>query len=638
MKISRRLLLAGGAAAVAAPSIASALDKSASKRPNIVWIVVHDVHAPLLGCYGNPLAKTPALDAMARDGIRFTNAFTTTPVCAPSRFALMTGAYPSACAPAHQQRAAAKVPDALQPLPLHMRASGYYCTNNVFTDYNMAADEDAMWDECSITAHWRNRPTGKPFFCVYNYLITHEMNAFGRAKPITDPAAVKLPAFLPNTPEIREVLARNVDMINRQDVAVAHLLDELRADGLADETFVFFLADHGGIHPRSKRYCYDDGLHVPLIVQVPAAWKALVHSPVGAPNNELISHVDMAPTTLALAGVPVPKTMMGRAFLGARVSPKRSYAFSMRDRMDERYDLVQSARDERYRYIRNYNPQRLYGEHETYEWQSVAYQSWESAYLAGTLNAAQEAFWHPKPVEELYDMTVDPESVHNLAGDPAHGAQLLKMRRSLDDHLLTINDNGFIPEGAPGEGYDESRRAGAYPLKSLIELSSLVLARDPKHLPQFIAGLSHENEVMRYWHAHGLILAGAPSPAIGAQIAQRLAVEKSDSVRCALAEAVLVAGNPDLSLQTLVEILGRENAHDKARLRTLNVMLAFAPDQLKPARQAVVTAVDGKNEYLRRNAKYLLLRIDAAYKPTTKIETGPDGIFKMGKIIGDPRI
>jgi arylsulfatase A-like enzyme len=637
MNVSRRGLMTTGAGLAMGAAVAAPGRAAQSARPNIVWMVIHDVHAPLLGCYGNALAQTPAIDALAREGIRYDNAFSITPVCAPSRFALVTGAYPSACAPAHQMRAEAKVPQALHPLPLHMRAAGYYCTNNVFTDYNMNVDEAALWDACSIRAHWRDRPAGKPFFCVYNYLITHEGQVFGRAPTETDPAKVEVPPFLPDRPEIREVLARNIDMVNRQDAAVAHLMQELQTDGLTDDTFVFFLADHGGVHPRSKRYCYDDGLHVPLIVHVPANWRHMTHSPAGQSNAELVSHVDLAPTTLALAGAQTPKTMMGRAFLGARKTPPRQYVFSMRDRMDERYDLVHTVRDRRYRYIRNYNPQRVYGEHEAYEWQSIGYQVWEQAHLAGDLNEVQGRFWREKPVEELYDAQSDPHSVSNLAGDPAHAAQLATMRQALDAHLLEIHDNGFIPEGSSAEGYDESRAPDAYPLKELIELSNRALNRDRRNIPRFVAGLDAPNPVVRFWNAQGLILAAPLSAKVGEALAQRLKVETDDYVRCALAEALIVAGQPDLARTAMVEVLKREGA-GRARLRALNVLTILPQEKLASVREPLAALAEGQGEYLHSAGKYLLLKIDGTYRPDARVLGRPNFKVDPNRPIGNPQI
>jgi arylsulfatase A-like enzyme len=636
MKLSRRKLIAMSAGLAVLPD-GPAGARPASKRPNIVWIVCHDIHAPLIGCYGNELANTPAIDSLARDGVLFRNAFATTPVCAPSRFALVTGLYPQACAPAHQMRAEGVLPALLRPLPVHLRAAGYYCTNNVFTDYNMAGDQEALWDDCDIKAHWRNRPQGKPFFSVYNYLITHESRVFGNAPTETDPSKVNVPSFLPDTPEVRGVLARNIDIVNKQDLAVAHLLDELEADGLAEDTIVFFLADHGGNHPRSKRYCYDDGLHVPLIVRIPPGYQNLAPGPRGQPTDALVSLVDMAPTTLAIAGISAPPTMMGRPFLNSRRASKEDYVFSMRDRMDERYDLVYTARDHRFRYIRNYMPQRVLGQHGAFEWQSAAYQDWERMHLAGKLSEAQGKFWKTKDSEELYDISTDPHALVNLATDSKYHSQLQRMRQALDQHILATNDNGFIPEGDESEGYEASRASGAYPLQTILTIANVAIERDRNNIPQFLAGLEHPNAVVRFWNVYGIVLAGAPTPEATRALSNRLVVERVANVRCALAEGLIVAGDVDAGRSALLDIALRGEKLPY-RVRALNVLSILSPDDLRPKRDLIEQLSDEQNELIHRLAKYLLLQIDGTYDPTTRIVKGPDARINQKKLIGDPQV
>jgi hypothetical protein len=580
---------------------------------------------------------------MAQRGVQYQNAFTTAPVCAPSRFALVTGMYAQMCGPAHDMRANGPLPENTKPLPLHMRAAGYYCTNNVFTDYNMAADQDALWDDCDIKAHWRNRPAGKPFFSVYNYLITHESHIFGHVDPKTDPSKVMVPPFMPDNSSIRSILARNIDMVNNQDAAVGHLLSELKEDGLADDTFVFFLADHGGVHPRSKRYCYDDGLHVPMIVLVPKHFEQLARDPLGKASKRLISHVDMAPTVLTLAGVTVPSNMVGTPFIGQGTATQpRRYAFSMRDRMDERYDLTYSVRDERFRYIRNYASQRIYAQHEAYEWQSEAYQAWERAHIANQLNEVQSRFWNPKPVEELYDMDTDPHSVRNLIDAPTHRGKVAEMRKALDEQIVLINDNGLIPEGVAFEGYDASRKAGIYPVREALRVASLGLQRNASNTPQFLAGLQHENECVRYWHAQGLLLVPKlPSDSL-TKMEQRLATEQSVVVRCALAEALIAAGRLDAAQSALLDICSKQT-NIRFQLRALNVLSTAPVDQLKEYRADIEKLTGSSDEYVPEAARYLIYRIDNTYKPDSKVfgvaarqpATEPN---RPRKPMGDPQI
>ena len=618
MKPSRRTVLKSGIATAAVSALSTSLPHLANaedRRPNIVWILCHDIYAPWIGCYGNTLAKTPTIDGLARDGVLYKNAFTTCPVCAPSRFTLVTGLYPQTCAPAHQMRAHGVLPPSFKPLPILMREAGYYCTNNFFTDYNMAGDQKALWDACDRTAHWRNRPAGKPFFCVYDYGITHESQIFGDQPTTTDPASVDIPPFLPDKPRVRQVLARCTDIQNRQDLATAHLLRELHEDGLDDSTFVFFMADHGGVHPRSKRYCFEDGLHIPLIVRAPRAYHSFVKTPRGKPSDELISHVDMAPTVLSLAGVEVPSTMRGRPFMGRTRVPEHDYAFSMRDRMDERYDLSYSVRDKRYRYTRNYMPQRIYGQHEAYEWQSDAYQAWQAAHLAGELKGPQTAFWNTKPSEELYEVAADPHSILNLAEAPEHQAQLIRMRKALDDFIVAFHDNGFIPEDSSAQGYVASRVPGAYPLQDVLEIANLAIQRNPRNLSTFVRGLDHPNYIVRFWNVHGLLLLAPLSGKTLAEVRKRLNTETVDDVRCGYAEALIASGEHESAREAMMEIAQKENS-SKVSIRALDIVSLLPNEQLVPIREQLARIGETGSNYLKDLTNMMIARADNTYTPS----------------------
>lgn len=301
------------------------------------------------------------------------------------------------------------------------------------------------------------------------------------------------------------------------------------------------------------------------------------------------------------------------------------------------YDFVHSVRDRRYRYIRNYQPQRILGEHQAYGWQSIAYQAWERAHLAGELNEVQGRFWKPKPVEELYDIHADPHEVKNLAAESAHRAELQRLRRALDAHILATNDNGFIPEGSPGEGYHESRAPGVYPLKAVLETANVAIARDPNNVPRFAAGLAHDNATVRFWNAQGLVLAGQIPKDAGETLARRISVESDANVRCALAEALIVYGDHAAARQALVAVL-QGDAHDKAKLRALNVLTVLPPEELRPAREAIATFSSVPDEYLQSASKYLVLKIDGQYRPEAR--TVGVGNFKVDPRhpIGDPQV
>lgn len=620
--LSRRNVLLGSVAMVgaAARSQPIAVVPPAARQPNIIWVVCHDIFAPLLGTYGNPLARTPTIDRLAREGTRFDNAFSVAPVCAPSRFALVTGLYPDSCGPAQHMRAVGHVPDDFASLPELMRAAGYHVTNNVFTDYNCDLDPARMWDDWSNTAHWRGRPPGKPFFCVYNYFSTHESQVIDfKGELRTDPTAVAVPPYLPDLPEIRTAIARNIDLVARQDASLKTLLDQLDEDGLAEETVVVFLADHGGVAPRSKRYCYEEGLRIPLIVRVPGPLAHLRagHAP-GVAADQLVSIVDVAPTTLALAGAAIPAHMAGKPFLGIGAT-RRRVAFSGRNRMDERYDMVRTARDARYRYIRNYAPHRIYGQHSAYEWQLAGYQAWEQAHRDGRLDAAQDRFWREKPAEELYDVRRDPHQQVNLAGDPAHRSRLTSLSRALDRHMVAIRDNGLLPEGGAGEGYRESRAGDVFPIGRVLSLARQAIDRRADDVPAFLSALDDGSESIRFWAAQGLLMAPMlPQSAVEAA-QRRLCVETSPHVRCVLAETIGRRGDAAVALRAMIALL-EGDATPRIKLQALDALTGMPLPVVEPARSAIARA--GKtDEYTSNAANYLLLRLDGTYVPSSKTFT-----------------
>ena len=491
--VTRRDFLAGvaaGAGAMALGSRLAAEAKEAPARPNILWIVSED-NNPYLGCYGDKLARTPTLDGLAAKGILYENCFSQAPVCAPSRFTLISGMYATSCGPAEHMRAQGKIPAALHGFPAYLREAGYYCTNNAKTDYNAPINMKDTWDESSRTAHWRNRSAGKPFFAVFNHEVTHEGQLFpeniAKYKPLshpTDPDRIELPPYHPDLPELRTDWANYFDQMARLDEQAARLLAQLEADGLAEDTIVFYYADNGGVLPRSKRFPYDSGTHVPLIMRFPRKYRHLAPAAAGSRIDAPVSFVDFAATVLSLAGLEIPRHMQGYAFAGPKNAGPRRYVYCFRNRMDERYDMVRTVRDKRYRYMRNYMPHLIYGQHVEYMFQMRSMQAWEKAYQGGKLSGPQKFFWEEKPTEELYDLETDRYEVRNLAGSREHREVLERMRTALRKHVLDIRDNGFIPEGSPLEGYDATRDLKAYPLEGILEVADTAIRHDRTNLSQ----------------------------------------------------------------------------------------------------------------------------------------------------------
>ena len=426
---------------------------ASKERPNILWLVTEDI-SPYLAAYGDSTAFTPNLNRLAKEGIVFTRCFDVSGVCAPSRSSLITGMYPSGIGTDNMRTGqvftktglpaySVVLPPEIKMFSQLMREGGYYCTNNDKQDYQFKG-LTAGWDESSKTAHWRNRPAGKPFFSVFNFGVTHESQIWAKKKDtlLVDPAKVPLPPYYPESPVIRRDVARMYSNIMEMDKQVGKLLDQLEEDGLLDKTIIVFYSDNGGPLPRGKREIYESGIHVPLMIRFPNKKYA------GTINDELVSFVDFASTMLSLAGLPVPAYMQGRPFLGAQKSiAPRKYVFAARDRMDSEYDMVRAVRDKRYEYIRNFHPELPYIQEIEYRKQMDLMQELLRFEKEGKLNAVQQLWFRKsKPVEELYDTKSDPFELRNLAGDSSFGAKLNELRFALDQWMRYTEDKGFISE------------------------------------------------------------------------------------------------------------------------------------------------------------------------------------------------
>jgi uncharacterized protein (TIGR02145 family) len=420
-------------------------------RPNVLCIVCEDI-SPRLGSYGDPVARTPVLDRLARDGVRFTRMFSSSGVCAPSRAALVTGMYASAIGANNMRTSSADriglpdyeavPPPAVRPSSEYLRDAGYYTTNNAKTDYQFQPPLTA-WDENGRDAHWRNRPEGMPFFSIFNLETTHESQVWDRADDpvVVPPERVLLPPYYPDTPAVRRDVARVYSNIAVMDRQVGELLAELDEAGLTEETIVIFYSDNGGPLPRGKRELLDSGLHVPFLIRFPG------NAHAGTVVDDLVAFVDVPATILSLAGVPVPRHMQGRPFWGDQKAPPRELVFAARDRMDEEVDHVRTVRDRRFKYVRNFRPDLPRYQDIDYRKQMAGMRDILRLRDEGKLDAVQSLWFQPtKPAEELYDTEADPHEVRDLSGDPAHRTHLERLRAALDGWLREIGDRPGRPE------------------------------------------------------------------------------------------------------------------------------------------------------------------------------------------------
>ncbi|MEZ5070261.1 MAG: sulfatase [Bacteroidales bacterium] len=493
--------------------------RSESGKPNILWITSED-NSPFLGCYGDKNATTPNLDQLAREGFRYTHAFANCPVCAAARNTIITGVY-AASNGNEQMRSTYPSSKAIRAYSALLMEAGYYCTNNSKTDYNTSSiDPAAVWDESSETAHYKNRPDGKPFFAIFNLMESHESRIFppgamfgqpsGPVVPKHNPAAMVLPPYHPDIPAMRHDWAVYYDQMEIMDARVGELLRELDALGEADNTIVFYYADHGGVLARSKRYIYETGTRVPFILRIPEKYKALFPGTgPGTTVDRMVSFIDLAPTLLSLVGTDIPEYMQGDVFLGPDATPEPRYVHLSRQRMDERIDMARAVRDKKYRYIRNYMPFRIPMQHLAFLFLAPSAQAWEDAFRSGHLTDVQQIPFLPKPLEELYDTENDPWEVKNLANDPAYREVLERMRAENKAWMGSIRDVGLVPETMyaefMGEGsmYDYMRSKDC-PFDELLE------AAEKATLPQadmeaYATYLKHRHPAIRYWGVTGIL-------------------------------------------------------------------------------------------------------------------------------------
>ncbi len=428
--------------------------KAKNKQPNILWIVAEDM-GPRLSCYGEKAINTPNLDQLAKEGIRYSHAFTTAGVCAPSRSAIITGMYQTSIGTQHMRtlippsdvgsypvpRYSAMLPEYVKCFTEYLRIAGYYCTNNEKMDYQFEPPATA-WDESSITASWRNRPEGKPFFSVFNIYKTHESQLFPSNDPITvDPSSITLPPIYPETSTVRSDMARFLTNVKIVDQYAGEIIAALKKDNLYENTIIFFFGDHGDALPWMKRELYERGIKIPLIVRIPGAKETNIVI------DDLVSSVDFAPTVLSLAGVSIPKHLQGQAFLGSQKSQTpRQYIFAARDRMDTEYDRVRIVRDKKYKYVFNYMPEKTNYQDIPYRLRIPMMNDFLQLRDEGKLTPTQMNWFTTKPQEELYDIDQDPFEQNNLAGKVAHQAKLNELRQAFTKWTADTHDMGGIPE------------------------------------------------------------------------------------------------------------------------------------------------------------------------------------------------
>lgn len=585
--------------------LATGKANEASDRPNILWLSCEDISAHL-HCYGYPNARTPNLDRLAAQGTRYTNAFVTAGVCAPCRSAIITGMYQTSLG-THHMRCKAELPPHVKPFPTYVREAGYYCTNSSKQDYQFKTPK-GVWDESSGKAHWKKRPDkNQPFFAVFNYTGCHESGIASKGKydSVTEGlekidrsvAVESLPPYYPDTPIVREDWGRYYDVITAMDRWVGEHLQALEDAGEADNTIVVYWSDHGVGLPRAKRWLYDSGMHVPLIVRIPEKYRVDGQGTPGTVSDQLVSLIDLGPTTLNLAGSKMPERVHGQAFLGANTPAPRDYVYGARDRMDERYDIIRATRDKRYKYIRNYESFKTFYQYMNTPERGALMQEIRRVQSEGTANEGVAKFLTPsKPIEELYDTQIDPHEMNNLASDPQYKNILGRMRKTHLAWVLETRDLGLVPEaeinarqGKLGSAWAilGGDQAGTL-INRLRDAASLSL-EGANSLPKMRQTLKDDDAAVRYWAAVGIGNLGTAGSAAKNDLTLALA-DDSENVRVAVARALCRMNEPNEALPVLVAVL--DSGTQWARVHAANVL-----DEIDEQARPVLDGMKQNNVY-----------------------------------------
>ena len=558
-------------------------------RPNILWISAEDI-GPQFGCYGDPHAITPNIDRLASQGTRYTNAYTTAGVCAPCRSGIITGMYQNSIG-THHMRCNSILPSWLKPFPKALKESGYYCTNNSKTDYQFSKPStNEIWDQSGSRAHWKNRKKDQPFFAVFNYTGCHEsgiaseskyksVTANLTAKERQDPNKIStLPPYYPDTPAVREDWKRNYELITAMDSWAGSLIKEIKDQGLYEETIIFFWSDHGVGLPRAKRWLYHSGTHVPLIVRIPGQL-------AGKVDHQLVSSIDFGPTVLNLAGIKVHDNLQGRAFLGKNLSAPRKYVFGARDRMDERYDIIRAVFDGRFRYIRNFEPLKPYYQYMNTPEKGATMREIRRAENELSLTVAGKLFSSSeKPVEELYDIKVDPHEINNLASDSKYLSKIKLMRNVMSNWQSTIGDIGLIPEAEieiqekqSGSRFEimNGKESDSNHIQQLVSVATKA-SEGISALDDLIRASTSNDPVIRYWAMNGIGNIGKNAGEVAKKISIDAMKDDSPSVRIAAARAVAKFGEIDSALGLLKNEL--KSPHQWGRLATAIVIDEMGED------------------------------------------------------------
>lgn len=519
-------LLGGMIVFLVLPSLA-AVDNEL-ERPNILWFTYEDTSPQFIGCYGNEYAKTPAIDKLAQEGIRFTSAFSTGSISSPSRFCLITGMTPTTMGTGNH-RSRYHIPDFVHGFPKYLREAGYYTTNNNKTDYNTAEEKrliEESWDESSKEAGWWNRRPGQPFFAVVNSFHSHQsrtmtnpwevyekqiLEKLDSGKVTAIDASFEMPAFYHDTPEMRRCMSRVYNSISLVDNHFESVMKRLEEEGLKENTIVFCFADHGEGIPRGKGCSLGLGYRVPFVLWVPEKYRHLSPWGAGTVTDQLVSFEDFAVTVLSIAGVEIPEYLEGTPFMGDQMEDEKPFVFSGTDGFDGNGELSRTVTDGKYLYTRVFSCHQPFVRWITYFDHGEIQKLMRRDLAAGLLDSVQSEILEPRSAEYLYDLEEDKWEVNNLASKPEYADLLNRFRVVLKQHLITKRDAHFIPEytysllESSCIPYYVRENETIYPVEDVLHTAMLCGMGNAVEKEQ-IDFLEHPNVIVQYWAALGLFI------------------------------------------------------------------------------------------------------------------------------------
>jgi len=618
----------------------------AQEKPNIVYIALEDI-TPMMGCYGDTYAKTPVFDKLAEEGIRYTHAYSVGPVCSVSRSSIVTGMYPTTLGTMHHRSNVGQPPAFLEMIPNQMGKAGYF-TANAKRDYNIGG---AKWQAHSKGPVWRKRGDSKqPFFVKFDFGECHSsitkipeevivQQRLNRLKPedFHDPAKAPIPPYHPDVPMFRKAWSRYYDSVTQVDYRAGEIIEQLKEDGLWDDTIVIVWADHGVGMPRGKHTVWEQGTHVPLIVRYPKKYQHLAPAKPGAVLDDLVCLMDMGPSVLKLAGIETPDYMHGRALLCKSDAKKRDYVVSNRDRLDSRFEMVRSIRDKRYRYQRNFYPHLPYKPYEDFEFNAPVLRSWVQLAREGKLGDDQEMLtMRFKPVEELYDSESDPHMVRNVAGDPEYAEVLKLMRSRLDDWMVETRDLGILEEAevhkrAEGKSahWEVGQELDNY--ERILETANLQL-QGKRAVPELKARCKDSDPAVRFWAVLGLaVITQSADPETVSGIVPSLKTALQDdsvSVRLSAAEGLCNLGHYKDAVDVLSKAL--VGLSISAQIRSACILDTQPPEADGALQPAIEYLEDAAAKTNVRKMPGIPYGLNAPFGRAYKSITGRENYYRWG--------